>query len=226
MEGKGRMVAGTDREGGDRQPNGRADGNRKKRGYAAHLRAFKATLGTSAIMSGWFLRRIPGHEDLVKIARQRNPHKRLTVPLTEADARWKPAPERFSIAEVLAHLSHSEGHCYRMRLDRFMAETRPEFEPDDAQMYLDLYRDADPEDAFDHFEEQRENNIEFLRNLPAGAGDRLALHKEYGEITMSQMLNEWALHDLGHIRQIAELARARKYQAGAGSMAASYNLKP
>lgn len=30
---------------------------------------------------------------------------------------------------------------------------------------------------------------------------------------MSQMLNESALHDLGHIRQIAELARARKYQA-------------
>jgi len=26
------------------------------------------------------LRLIPGHEDLVKIARQRNPHKRLTVP--------------------------------------------------------------------------------------------------------------------------------------------------
>src|SRR5712691_8614405 len=112
----------------------------------------------------------------------------LMTELTEEDARWKPAPGRFSVAEVLAHLSHSESHCYRMRLDRFMAETRPEFEPDDAQMYLDLYRDADPEDAFDHFEEQRENNIEFLRNLPAGAGDRLALHKEYGEITMSQML--------------------------------------
>ncbi len=150
----------------------------------------------------------------------------LMTELTEADARWKPAPERFSVAEVLAHLSHSEGHCYRMRLDRFLAETRPEFEPDDAQMYLDLYRDADPEDAFDQFEEQREDNIAFLRNLPAGAGDRLALHQEYGEITLAQMLNEWALHDLGHIRQIAELARARKYQAGAGPMAAEYKLKP
>src|SRR5260221_10650208 len=126
----------------------------------------------------------------------------LMTELTEEDARWKPAPGRFSVAEVLAHLSHSEGHCYRMRLDHFMAETRPEFEPDDAQMYLDLYRDADPEDAFDHFEDQRENNIEFLRSLPVGAGDRLALHGEYGEITMSQMLNEWALHDLRHIRQI------------------------
>src|SRR5256885_16742576 len=113
-----------------------------------------------------------------------------------------------------------------MPLDRCMAETRRECEPDDAQMYPALNRDPAPEAAFDPSEEQRENNIEFLGTPPAGTGDRLALHKEYGEITMSQMLNEWALHDLGHIRQIAELARARKYQAGAGPMAASYNLKP
>ena len=150
----------------------------------------------------------------------------LMSELTEEDARWKPAPGRFSVAEVLAHLSHSEGHCYRKRLDRFLAETRPEFEPDDAQMYLGLYRDADPEDAFDQLEAQREDNLEFLRTLPAGAGERLALHKEYGEITLSQMLNEWALHDLGHIRQVAELVRARTYLAGAGPMAASYDLKP
>ena len=150
----------------------------------------------------------------------------LMTELTEEDARWKPAPDRFSVAEVLAHLSHSEGHCYRMRLDRFMDEPRPEFEPDHAQMYLDLYRDADPEEAFDRFEEQRQNNLKFLSNLPAGAGDRVAVHKEYGEITMSQMLNEWALHDLGHIRQVAELVRARKYLSGAGPMAVSYNLKP
>lgn len=150
----------------------------------------------------------------------------LMSALTEEDARWKPAPGRFSVAEVLAHLSHSEGHCYRMRLDRFMSESLPEFEPDDAQMYLDLYRDADPEDSFDQFEEQREANLEYLRDLPAGAGDRLALHKEHGRISLAQMLHEWALHDLGHIRQIAELVRARKYLAGAGPLAASYNLQP
>jgi hypothetical protein len=40
------------------------------------------------------------------------------------------------------------------------------------------------------------------------------------------MLNEWALHDLGHVRQIAELARARKYLAGAGPLGKSYQLKP
>ena len=96
-----------------------------------------------------------------------------------------------------------------MRLDRFLAESSPTFEADDAQMYLDLYRDTDPENAFDHFEEQRETNIEYLRDLPSEAGGRVALHREAGEITLNQMLHEWALHDLGHIRQIAELARAK-----------------
>jgi hypothetical protein len=150
----------------------------------------------------------------------------LMSEISEEDARWKPAPDRFSIAEVLAHLSHSEGNCYRLRVDRFLAEDRPELEPDDAQMWLDLYRDADPEDAFDHFEEQRETNVEFLRSLPANFGDRAAMHQEAGEITLSQMLHEWALHDLGHVRQIAELVRARKYVAGAGPLGKAYQLKP
>jgi hypothetical protein len=150
----------------------------------------------------------------------------LMIGVSEEDARWKPAPDRFSIAEVLAHLSHSEGHCYRLRVDRFLSEERPELEPDDAQFHLDLYHNADPEDAFDHFEEQRETNVEYLRELPASDGDRVALHKSAGEITLSQMLHEWALHDLGHIRQIAELVRARCLLAGAGRLGEDYNLKP
>src|SRR6476620_10330662 len=142
----------------------------------------------------------------------------LMLELNHEDAVWKPAPDRFSVAEVLAHLSHSEGHCYRMRVDRFLAEELPEFEPDDAQMYLELYKDGDPEEDFSHFEEQRETNIELLRGLPAAAGNRKARHLKAGEITLSEMLHEWALHDLGHIRQIAELVRARKYLAGAGPL--------
>jgi hypothetical protein len=146
--------------------------------------------------------------------------------LARDDAAWKPAPDRFSVAEVLAHLSHSEGHCYRMRVDRFLAEELPEFEPDDAQMYLELYRQADAGDSFDHFEEQRETNVEYLRSLPRAAGERRALHREAGEITLQQMLHEWAMHDLGHIRQIAELVRARKHWRAAGRLGESYRLKP
>src|SRR5580698_2651232 len=96
----------------------------------------------------------------------------LMSEISDEDARWKPAPDRFSIAEVLAHLSHSEGHCYRLRLDRFLTEELPLLEPDDASMFYELYREADAQDSFDHFEEQRETNVEFLRTLPRSAGKR------------------------------------------------------
>ena len=68
--------------------------------------------------------------------------------------------------------------------------------------------------------------MEFLRDLPDGVGGRVAVHREAGEITLQQMLHEWALHDLGHVRQIAELVRARRYLAGAGPLGAGYRLEP
>ena len=150
----------------------------------------------------------------------------LMSEISDEDARWKPAEDRFSIAEVLSHLSHSEGDCYRSRVDRFLREEMPTFEPDDAQMHLEVYKNADPEESLRHLEGQRHTNIELLRGLPAEAGSRKARHRAAGEITLSQMLHEWALHDLGHIRQIAELVRARKYLAGAGRLGEEYNLKP
>jgi hypothetical protein len=150
----------------------------------------------------------------------------LMCELSDEDARWKPAPDRFSVAEVLAHLSHSEWHCYRLRLDRFLGEDRPELEPDDAAMHRDRYRNTDPEDEFDHFEEQRETNIEFLRTLDASVGQRVAIHPAAGVVTLGNMLHEWAMHDLGHVRQIAELVRARKHLAGAGRLGEDYQLRP
>ena len=150
----------------------------------------------------------------------------LLSEISDADARWNPAAGRFSIAEVLAHLSHSEGHCYRLRLDRFLSEERPELEPDEASLHLDLYRNADPEEAFGHFEGQRIANVELLRTLTDAAGKRVALHQAVGEITLVNMLYEWTLHDLGHVRQVAEIVRARKYLAGAGPLGDDYRLKP
>jgi hypothetical protein len=150
----------------------------------------------------------------------------LTTGISGEDARWKPADDRFSIAEVLAHLSHSEWHCYRARVDRFLAEEMPELEPDEARMHLELYRNADPEEELGRFEDQRGKNVELLRGLPGEAGRRQARHRAAGVITLAQMLHEWALHDLGHVRQIAELVRARKYLAGAGPLGEDYDLKP
>jgi hypothetical protein len=51
------------------------------------------------------------------------------------------------------------------------------------------------------------------------------MHSEKGKVTLDEVLHEWAMHDLGHIRQIAELVRAR-LQPGAGPLGTYYNLHP
>ena len=148
--------------------------------------------------------------------------------LSEEDTQWKPAPERFSIAETLEHLSHLEGHCFRDRIQRMVEEDNPPLERYDPNVYFKSgqYSGRSAEDSFDHFEEQRELNLEFLRGLPDNVADRIGTHSRLGVITVSQQMNEWAFHDIGHIRQIAELIRALKYYPHMGPFQAEYKINP
>ena len=144
--------------------------------------------------------------------------------LSQEDANWKAAPNRFSVAEVLEHLSHVEGHCFRTRVQRMVEEDNPRIESYDQEAYFAAgqYSGRIAEDSFDHFEEQRELNVAYLRELPAAAADRTGAHDELGTIAVSQVLNEWAYHDLGHIRQIAEIVRALKYYPRMGPFQSQY----
>ena len=53
-----------------------------------------------------------------------------------------------------------------------------------------------------------------------------ARHPVLGEFTLANLLNEWALHDLGHVRQLAELVRAQLYYPEIGPFQEQYALRP
>jgi hypothetical protein len=80
--------------------------------------------------------------------------------------------------------------------------------------------------AIGAFEQERSRSLHFLRSVPAAALERPGVHRELGPITVRNLLNEWALHDLGHVRQIAELVRAVKYFPGIGAWQKFYTLHP
>jgi DinB superfamily len=148
--------------------------------------------------------------------------------LAEEDTQWKPAANRFSIAEALEHLSHVEGHCFRARVERMVKEDNPAIDPYDPDVYFaeGQYSGRGAEDSFDHFEEQREMNLEYLRELPASAADRIGTHAKLGVITVGHLMNEWAFHDIGHIKQIGEIIRALKYYPGMGAFQSQYKVNP
>ena len=137
--------------------------------------------------------------------------------------RWKPAPERWSISEVLSHLADCED-CLAERVRRFVLEDTPhlrEYAPP-----AEGFAAGSSQEHLSRFTHTRRELIQFLRTLPPDIGARTAQHSQLGLINLEQMLNEWASHDLGHVRQIAELYRARVFHPNAGPFAAYQTLKP
>jgi hypothetical protein len=88
------------------------------------------------------------------------------------------------------------------------------------------YSGNDPEESFAHWEEQREEAVNLIRTLDPARLQRTARHPELGSFTIDNLLNNWANHDLGHVRQIAELVRAQVFAPGAGPFAKLYKLRP
>jgi hypothetical protein len=137
--------------------------------------------------------------------------------------RWKPAPDRWSISEVLSHLADCED-CLTERVRRMVLEDAPplkEYEPP-----AEGFSAGTPQEHLSCFAFARRELVQFLRTLPPDIGARTAQHSQLGLITLEQMLNEWASHDLGHVRQIVELYRARAFHRHAGPFAAYQSLHP
>ena len=137
---------------------------------------------------------------------------------------WKPVPERWSIVEVLAHMTILEG-LYKQRAKLIMLEhspVLPKFVPHSE-------REAQEKSPARHLEEfaaLRRAFVFYLHSIPTAAGSRTGQHHEMGTITLSEMLHELANHDLGHVRQIAELYRARAFYPHAGPFQRYSNPKP
>jgi hypothetical protein len=168
------------------------------------------------------------HSAIDHLAATPDIYRALLTGVSDEQAYWKSEPDRFSIAELLEHLSHVEGHYFRDHADRILASVNPEVLPYDQNAYYaqGIYSNRDAEESLAHWEEQRDDNIELLRGLEPNQLSRTARHSEVGEFTLGHLLNEWALHDLGHIRQLAELVRAQLYFPEIGPFHPQYSLHP
>ena len=140
---------------------------------------------------------------------------------------WRPAPERWSISEVLAHLAALE-QVYAERALRMMAEESPALAKYDLEgaVARGEYSRGSAGQHLALFTRTRRSTLALLVGLPASAGARTGFHSELETITLTEMLNEWANHDLGHIRQIAELYRAHVFYPCSGPFMKYSNPQP
>ncbi|MGC2767829.1 MAG: DinB family protein [Candidatus Acidiferrum sp.] len=143
--------------------------------------------------------------------------------LSAEELEWKPGPERWSIAEVLDHMLIIE-RLYEQRARRIMLEDSPELPTYQAPRGGEQKKSV--RQSMEEFVPLRRAFVFYLHSIPSAAAGRVGQHAELGSVSLSQMLHELANHDLGHLRQIAELYRAHSFYPNAGPFQKYSNPKP
>jgi DinB superfamily len=141
---------------------------------------------------------------------------------------WKPAMDRWSVSEVLAHLSDVEVIGFRERIQKMLDNENPILEGyDQNAVYASgRYSGGKAREHLKKFCHERDRSLSWLRYVPAAMVSRTGQHSVIGPITVGQLMNEWAFHDLGHIRQITELYRSRAFYPSIGPFQRYYTIKP
>lgn len=127
---------------------------------------------------------------------------------------------------VLAHLAQVEIKGFQERFEAMLGAKQPLLPAYDQ---LALFRSGtrfDPYESMARFEEERVATLVLLENIPEGGGERSGRHEELGVITVAQLINEFAFHDLGHIRQVMELYRSRVFYPEMGIYQGYYQIAP
>lgn len=124
-----------------------------------------------------------------------------------------PQPGEWSALGCLQHMIDTE-RVFGTRLQALLAgRDLPAFDPDAEGTGLSAERG--PADVVAEFARLREESLAALGAITVEDGDRRARHSELGEVTLGELLHEWAAHDLNHTIQ-AERALMQPFIAGCG----------
>lgn len=111
-----------------------------------------------------------------------------------------PADGEWSALECLQHLVDTERQVFPARVGHLLAgEDFPAFDPDAEGSKPEVQ--VDPVALAQVFVALRAESLELYDKLSENDLDRTARHSELGVVTMGELLNEWAGHDLMHTVQ-------------------------
>jgi hypothetical protein len=131
------------------------------------------------------------------------------VGVSEAELNYKPAPEKWSIKEIIVHVSDAEMIAVH-RMKKVIAEDNPlllKFDPDlwsgrlhyeesDMQLYLELFKGL------------RLGMVAILAKLKEADWQRTGIHNTAGRQTLHDIVSMFVGHIETHVRQIERNKKA------------------
>lgn len=137
--------------------------------------------------------------------------ERLLKGAAGSKLRKRPAPGKWSVAEILAHLADTElVSGYRIRSILGAPGTPiPAFDQDVWAAAM-RYEKRDPRKSFARFCALRENNLALLKSLTPEQWEHHGMHAERGKETVAHIARMMAGHDINHLGQMKRILAPKK----------------
>ena len=126
--------------------------------------------------------------------------------------------ETWSVYTIVGHLIQGEKTDWIPRMEMILSDKpNKTFEPFDRFAQLEESKGKSLTQLLAEFKSLRQKNIEQLRSkklTDRELGEK-GIHPAFGEITLSQLLATWTVHDLNHMAQISRVM-AKQYKVAVG----------
>ncbi len=123
-----------------------------------------------------------------------------------AKLRKRPAANKWSVRDILAHLADTEiVGGFRMRMILGAPGTPIAAFDQDAWVTSGHYEKRDPRKCLEQFRVLREANLAMLKSLTPEQWQHWGMHSERGQETIEHIVRMFAGHDINHVRQVEQI---------------------
>ena len=134
---------------------------------------------------------------------------RLIKGVPTSKLRRRPAADRWSVCEIVAHLDDAEIVTgFRLRMILGAPGTPIAAYDQDAWVTSGHYEKRDPHKSVEQFCVVREANLALLESLTPEQWKHYGMHSERGQETIEHIVRMTAGHDINHLQQIDRILAA------------------
>ena len=118
----------------------------------------------------------------------------------------RPAPDKWSVSEILAHLAEAEVSCFG-RYRQMIEHDGSAIIPFDQDLWYKLgdYASRDPQESLQLFRLMRAANLRVFDHLTPEQWQLGGVHQERGPMTIADLARQIAGHDINHVAQVEKL---------------------
>ncbi|HEV3036247.1 MAG TPA: DinB family protein [Candidatus Angelobacter sp.] len=148
---------------------------------------------------------------------QRETPKKLAALIKGVDKKRlskRPAPGKWSIAEIMAHLADSE-IVAGWRLRQILTKDGAPIHGYDQNAWAATfnYRRQDTRKSLEIFRTLREYNLAMLKSVPEALFENHGMHQERGRESARHVLRLFAGHDVNHLLQVEKIVKEARKKA-------------